>query len=183
MLLLSDYDIIIVRILDKFIRNNRKNGGKEMIGFIVFTMVQIVNSGLQTAKTMILAKSDSPHLQAFSNAVAFGFYAIVVRMIADIPLWVSVGGSMVANIVGVYIVDYTFKKIKKVKLWRIEVTLNGKAETEKMKTELLNCFVPVTYNGNSTMLLYCYTTAHSNKVIGILSKYKYEKYNIVECLK
>lgn len=90
---------------------------------LLFIVLNIANVMLQTFKT-ICTVNGGKWAAAIMNAVAFGFYTIViVYMMCDLPLLTKalvVGGC---NLIGVYIVKYIEERNLKDKLWKIEFTV------------------------------------------------------------
>ena len=68
------------------------------------------------------------------NAVAFGFYTIViVYTMCDLPLLTKAVIVGVCNLVGVYIIKYIEEKKLKDKLWKIEFTVKDCCFSEVLK--------------------------------------------------
>ena len=69
-----------------------------------FVLLNIVNVIIQTIKSLCTVKAGKT-VAALVNAVAYGFYTIVVvYMVCDLDLWVKVAVVGGANLVGVFIV-------------------------------------------------------------------------------
>ena len=62
-------------------------------------------------------------MAAVSNAVAYGFNTIVIKVIADVDMWVAVIISIVSNLIGVYFALWLTEKLRKDQLWKITVTV------------------------------------------------------------
>lgn len=128
-----------------------------MNGFIVmFITLNLVNVILQTFRAIATIKCNKL-VASLVNALAFGFYTIVVvYMVADFNLWVKVlivGGC---NFIGVYTVKYLEEKHSKNKLWLVKFTIQEKLE--KSAVSLLNeTNIPYTlYNSQGYTIIDCY---------------------------
>lgn len=92
---------------------------------IVFTVCQLINVALNTAKTIIMHKEEKIS-SSIINAITFGFYAIIVVMTASaLPLWITILITTATNLVGVYGSMWILEKFKKDKLWEIVATVQG----------------------------------------------------------
>lgn len=97
---------------------------------IVFTVCQLINVALNTAKTIIMHKEEKIS-SSIINAITFGFYAIIVVMTASsLPLWITIVITTATNLVGVYGSMWALEKFKKDKLWEIVATV-GSFDNEK----------------------------------------------------
>ena len=68
-----------------------------------FVLLNIVNVVIQTIKSLCTVKSGKT-VAALVNAVAYGFYTIVViYMVCDLDLWIKVAVVGGANLIGVFI--------------------------------------------------------------------------------
>lgn len=90
---------------------------------VIFILLNAVNVVIQTIKSLLTVKGGKI-MAAVANAIAYGFYTIVViYMVCELPLWqkvVIVGGC---NFIGVYIVKLIEEKMRRDKLWKVEVTI------------------------------------------------------------
>ena len=90
---------------------------------IVFTVCQLINVALNTAKTIIMHKEEKVS-SSIINAVTYGFYAIIVVMTASaLPLWITIVISALTNLFGVYGSMWLLDRFKKDKLWKVESTI------------------------------------------------------------
>lgn len=97
---------------------------------IVFTVCQLINVALNTAKTIIMHKEEKIS-SSIINAITFGFYAIIVVMTASaLDLWITIVITTATNLVGVYGSMWVLEKFKKDKLWEIVATVQGKKELQ-----------------------------------------------------
>lgn len=142
---------------------------------LFYLMIQLVNVVLNTLKTIITSKA-SKIPAAIINALTFGFYTIVVALTANISnLWVNIGITIVANLVGVYFSIMVLDKLRKDKLWEITATLPSLSSYIEFELQENN----ISYNIMQTcgkkeyvLHIYCPTQKESAKVKEILQKYK-----------
>ena len=91
---------------------------------ITFIILNIVNVIIQTVKSIATIKCGKGCAAAV-NAIAYGFYTIVVvYTVCDLPLWLKVVVVAICNLVGVFIVKLIEEKSRKDKLWKIEATFD-----------------------------------------------------------
>ena len=87
--------------------------------FVLFIILNIFNVVIQTAKSIITIKCGKA-AAALANAVAYGFYTVVViYMVSDLPLTYKVCVTAICNLIGVYIVKFGEEIFRKDKLWKI----------------------------------------------------------------
>ena len=89
---------------------------------LAFSVAQLINVVLSTLKSVITIKGGKG-VAAVSNAVAHGFNAIVIKVIADVDMWLAVIISIVSNLIGVYFALWLTEKMRKDQLWKITVTV------------------------------------------------------------
>ena len=86
---------------------------------VVFTVCQLINVALNTAKTIIMHKEEKIS-SSIINAVTYGFYAIIVVMTASaLPLWITIIITALTNLIGVYGSMWLLDRFKKDSLWEI----------------------------------------------------------------
>ena len=148
--------------------------------YILFYLaVQLVNVVLNTMKTIITSKGQRIPA-AIINALTFGFYTLVVALTANISnLWINMGITIVANLVGVYFSIWLLDKMRKDKLWEIVATVNFPVGSRTILLSLLkedlskNC---ISYN-------YIDTNKYNEYVFHIYSKSQKESIIIKNILK
>ena len=92
---------------------------------ILFTICQLINVALNTAKTIIMHKEEKISSSVI-NAVTYGFYAIIVVMTASaLDLWITIIISAVTNLIGVYGSMWVLERFKHDSLWEIHATISG----------------------------------------------------------
>ena len=89
----------------------------------LFIVLNIVNVILQTARSITTIKCGKT-IAALVNALAYGLYTIVIVYTnCDLNLWAKVAVVAGANLIGVYVIKSIEEKLKKDRLWKIEVSL------------------------------------------------------------
>ena len=148
---------------------------------IIFILANTLNVIIQTVKSLCTIKCGK-FVAALINALAYGFYTyILILMSAELPLLAKcfiVGGC---NFVGVYGVKYFEEKMRKDKLWKIEVTI-PKAEKDKMLAECVKRNLTYNYIDIQKYILfnfYCPTQKDSVKVKELLKDFN-AKYFVTE---
>ena len=96
--------------------------------FIVCTFANVVLSTIKSVMTIKGGKVNA----AIWNALAFGLYSYIVVLTATAPistLW-KVIITVICNLIGVYGVKLLEEKMRKDRLWKIEMTVqNDKVDT------------------------------------------------------
>lgn len=142
-----------------------------MKNLIIFALAQLTYVILTTIKNLIVAKLDNKHLSALSNAIAYGFYTLVLKMVANMPLLITATITLIANNIGVYISYWIMEKFRKDDLWKVEIyTYNN--DLEKIITDLEKHslkFLEITHN---LINVYCYTQTETQALKEILGNYK-----------
>ena len=140
---------------------------------ILFVVCTAVNVVLNTIKSILTVKGGKL-AAAIINAVTFGFYTYVVILTANENLGTTEKMLITAaiNFVGVYIVKWIEEKMRKDKLWRIDVTIPSHL-VEKIHEEMADIshsIIPTT--GKYTLFsFYCNTQAESLVVREMVKKY------------
>lgn len=96
---------------------------------VVFIFCQLINVGLNTAKTIIMHK-EKKISSSIINAVTYGFYSIIVVMTASaLPLWITILITAITNLVGVYGSMWLLDLFKRDSLWEITATVEDNQKT------------------------------------------------------
>jgi hypothetical protein len=153
----------------------------------LFASLQLINVILNSLKTLIMAKTDSPHASAIINAVTFGFYTLIVNYIAHMELIITIPVTIVTNVIGVYVTYAIFRKAKKDSLWKIEIWLPTPEDYQIMVDTLEVSQVPIRQD-SATFLTVFAATQRQSGIVGALVKDwekqgKPVKYNITEITK
>ena len=94
-----------------------------LILFIVCTFANVVLSTIKSVMTIKGGKINA----AIWNALAFGLYSyiVVLTATADISTFGKVAITMGCNLVGVYGVKLFEEKLRKDRLWKVEMTVKN----------------------------------------------------------
>lgn len=150
---------------------------------MIFIVLNVVNVVVQTIKSICTVKCGKT-LASLVNALAYGIYTVVlVYMNCDLSLWAKVAVVSGANLVGVYVVKIVEEKMRKDRLWKVEVTIPAD-EREAMICGAKNLGVSWnTYDidpDHAGFNFYCNTQADSMAVKTMLAKGFHAKYFVVE---
>lgn len=142
---------------------------------IIFIILNIVNVTLCTVEKICAVKCGKV-ISALVSALTFGVYTIVlVYMSCDLNLFLKAGIVAGCNLIGVFTVKAIQEKMRKDKMWKIEVTVNNSLKRIKMERALKQLHIP--YNCVNTCSnwmifnIFCQTQKDSAKVKEIISKY------------
>lgn len=149
---------------------------------IIFILLNAINVIIQTVKSLLTVKGGKV-VAAVANAIAYGFYTIVViYMVCELPLWqkvVIVGGC---NFIGVYIVKLIEEKMRRDKLWKVEVTIPA-AEKDNLLDECtkrgIDHYNYVDINRYYIFNFFCNTQQESRMVRELLKEFS-AKYFVSE---
>ena len=90
---------------------------------VIFIVLNVLNVIIQNVKSICTIKCGKI-MASFVNALAYGLYTIVlVYMSCDLTTWTKALIVAVCNLVGVYVVKLFEEKMRKDKLWKIELTI------------------------------------------------------------
>lgn len=152
---------------------------------IIFIILSIVNVVFSTIRSITTIKSGKTVASLISGGY-FAFYNIVLLYtVMDFPMWQKCVITFVCNVVGVWIVKLIEEKMRKDKLWKIEVTIPTK-NSETIDYELTNNFISHSYikisDKHTLFSCYCARQDQTATVTNIFSKYD-AKYFASECQK
>ena len=154
-----------------------------MITIIIFTICSLINVMLNTVKTIVMYKKNILS-SALVNAVTYGFYTVIVVLMAggEMPLGWKILLTALTNFVGVALSMMIMKKLEKDKLWKVEATVIYIRKDDVC--EMLNkAKVPYNYIdgvGKYTLFnIFCSTQKQSAAVKEILKAYE-AKYFVSE---
>ena len=149
----------------------------------LFVVLTIVNVILNTARTIVTVKGGL-FWSSFISAVAFGFYVVmIVYTVCDLPLWVKAITTALANFVGTYFVKWVEMKVRKDRLWMVDVVLTGpqiyaaKSYLDPWKIQYIE--IPISNSDSSQFHIYSKTQDESRHIRELLESYK-AKYVVVE---
>ena len=148
---------------------------------ILFIILNAVNVIIQTIKSLLTIKGGKL-IAASANAIAYGLYTVVViYMVCELPLLWKVLIIGACNFIGVFVVKLIEEKIRKEKLWKIEVTIPAN-EKDNL---LIDCermdltFNYIDIHKYFIFNFYCETKDESKTVKEMLTNYK-AKYFVSE---
>lgn len=151
-----------------------------LVLFIVLTVVNVI---LNTARTIITVKGGL-FWSSFISAIAFGFYVLViVYTVSDLPLWIKATVTALANFVGTYFVKWLEMKVRKDKLWMVDVVLTGdqiwaaKSYLDPWKIQYIE--MPISNSDSCQFHIYSKTQDESRHIRDLLKTYN-AKYIVVE---
>ena len=151
-----------------------------LVGFVVLTIVNVV---LQTARTIVTVKGGL-FWSSLISSIAFGFYTImIVWTICDLPMWLKASVTAFANFVGTYFVKYIEMKVRKDRLWMVDVVIYEK--NLKYATDYLNeheikfSEMPISNSGSHVFHIYSNTKEESSNIRELLKTFN-AKYVVVE---
>jgi len=155
------------------------------LGIIIFIIVNLINVMLSTMKSILTIKSTRIVASLF-NALSYGFYALIIKSMANYDITSVVIITIVANLVGVYSSMWILDKFKKDKLWKVTV-IPQKQDTNGLRKNLLsyelgfNEYPIITKYGNTIAFdIFTNSQKESATLKGILSFYENVKYHIAE---
>lgn len=140
---------------------------------VFFIILNTLNVIIQTVKSLATIKCGKLGA-AIANAIAFGLYTIVlVYMNCELPLWEKVIVVSFTNFIGVYTVKWFEEKIRKDKMWKIEVTVPNTqaAKVLEMCEEKQLSFNYIDIQKYVLFNFYCPTQEDSQNVKDLLKKF------------
>lgn len=142
----------------------------KLLAFFIF--LNILNVILQTYRTLVTNKGDK-WSAAIGNAIAYGVYTVVlVYTVCELPLWEKVLVVSVCNLVGVFIVKLVEERMRKDRLWKIEVTVLARYtyDIDFAMRNVPHSFLKIS-DKHTLFNFYCATQADSAKVAEIIKTY------------
>ena len=138
---------------------------------IIFFILQSINVVLSTMKSLVMIRSNNRHLSAMVNAVQYGFYAIVIKQIANLGLEITVIITIITNFLGVYISYYIMSFIQKERVWMIKTQPLKEKETNHIIEKLNECniaFNVMEIRGKQMFEIYSYSSRESEDIRKVL---------------
>ena len=155
----------------------------DMALLALFVVLTIINVILNTARTIITVKGGL-FWSSFISAIAFGFYVLViVYTVCELPLWIKATVTALANFVGTYFVKWLEMKVRRDKLWMVDVVLTGsqiyaaKSYLDPWKIQYIE--IPISNSDSSQFHIYSKTQDESRHIRDLLKTYN-AKYVVVE---
>ena len=148
----------------------------------LFLILSIINVIFSTIRSITTIKSGKTVASLISGGY-FAFYNIMlIYTVADFPMWEKCLITFVCNIIGVWVVKWIEEKMRKDKLWKVEVTVpneqveNLLADCLYMNIEHYNYWDAYQYK---VFNFYCATQKESAIVKQLLNNHKV-KYFVTE---
>ena len=151
--------------------------------FVIFVVLNVLNVIIQTVKSICTIKCGKVGA-ALINALAYGLYTIVlVYMSCELDLWTKAIVVALCNLIGVYVVKLIEEKMRKDKLWKIELTVKNN-DSDNLSVELKNFKIPYTWitasdEKHTIFNIYCATQKESLFVKAIAERFN-AKYFVTE---
>lgn len=140
---------------------------------ILFIVLNIANVIIQTVKSLCTINCGKT-VAALVNALAYGLYTVVlVYTVCELPLFLKAGVVAVCNLVGVFVVKWIEEKLRKDRLWKIEMTV-AKENADTIHYRLSNLFIPNNYviaGKWAIFSCYCADKNQSELALGIGEEY------------
>ena len=139
---------------------------------IIFILANTLNVILNTWKSIVTVKGGKVAAAAV-NALTFGFYTYIIILTASAELDMFIKCIVVAacNFIGVYGVKLIEEKMRKDKMWKVEMTIRDNGFTSAAMHGALNAAnIPNSYieAGNHAIFnCYCATQADTAKALSI----------------
>lgn len=152
--------------------------------FITFIALSIINVIFSTIRSITTIKSGKTIASIISGGY-FAFYNIMlIYTVADFPMWQKCVITFACNVVGVWIVKLVEEKMRKDKLWKIEVTVKQRDKV-KLVEELVKKDIPFsmirTVNAEYTKIeAYAATQKESREIKEIIEQLETAKYFVTE---
>lgn len=154
-----------------------------MTFLITFIVLSIVNVIFSTIRSITTIKSGKTVASLISGGY-FAFYNIMlIYTVADFPMWEKCLITFICNVVGVFIVKLVEEKMRKDRLWKVEMTVRARL-TEDVKEFLESVSIPYNFvideTGRYTIFnVYCATQKESACVKELIHKF-HAKYFVSE---
>lgn len=152
---------------------------KFLLTFIILSTINVVFSTIRSITTIKSGK-------AVASLISGGYYAfyniMLIYTVADFPMWEKCVITFVCNVLGVWIVKWIEEKMRKDKLWKVEVTVPNE-EVERLLSDCLYMNIEH-YNyidayQYKVFNFYCATQKESIMIKELLKNYKV-KYFVTE---
>lgn len=152
---------------------------KFLLTFIILSTINVVFSTIRSITTIKSGKA----VASLISGGYFAFYNIMlIYTVADFPMWEKCVITFVCNVLGVWVVKWIEEKMRKDKLWKVEVTVPNE-EVERLLSDCLYMNIEH-YNyidayQYKVFNFYCATQKESMMVKELLKNYKV-KYFVTE---
>ena len=141
---------------------------------ITFILANTLNVILNTWKSIVTVKGGKVAAAAV-NALTFGFYTYIIILTASATLGLIPKCIIVAacNFIGVYGVKLIEEKMRKDKMWKIEMTVQA-SDAETVHYNLSNHFIPNHYimaGKHAVFSCFCETKNQTDTALAIGKTY------------
>lgn len=89
---------------------------------LYFFIISLINVILSSTKSICTVRYGRG-VNVLTNVIAYSFYTVVVKQTADLPLVITVISTAIANALGVWLSYLILDKIRKDRLWKVEVVI------------------------------------------------------------
>lgn len=149
---------------------------------LTFIILNIINVVLQTIKSLATVKCGKG-VAAVVNALAYGLYTyVIIYTNADLPMFTKACVVALTNLIGVYIVKSVEEKMRKDKLWLIQLAIKDE-ELGKLLEPLMETNVPfstIDTTGSRTLVNVYSATQKDSELIKEIAKNLDVKYFVSE---
>lgn len=141
---------------------------------IIFALCTLLNVVLATIKSVMTIKGTKVSAAVW-NALSFGLYSYIVILTAtaDLTTLEKVIVTVVCNLIGVYGVKWVEEKMRKDKMWKLEMTVLA-VEADAMHKALEDADIPNHYTDagrHAAFSCYCSTKAETDTALAIGEKF------------
>lgn len=149
---------------------------------LIFIALSVCNVVFSTIKSITTIKSTKG-VASFISACYYAYYNIVLLFtVADFPMWQKCLVTFACNLVGVFIVKWAEEKMRRDKMWKIEMTVPA-TRTQELHEVLTERGIPHNFIpdlGKYTAFnLYCATQKESAFARELVEQYG-AKYFVAE---
>lgn len=150
---------------------------------IIFIGLSIINVVFSTIRSITTIKSGKV-VASLINGGYFAFYNIMlIYTVMDFPMWQKCVITFGCNVIGVFIVKLIEEKMRKDKMWKVEVTILTRY-CDVVDSDLED--IPHSYirlsDKHTVFNFYCATQNETKKVTDICNQYG-ARYFASECQK
>lgn len=141
---------------------------------IIFALATLLNVVLATIKSVMTIKGTKISAAVW-NALSFGLYSYIVILTAtaDLTTLEKVVVTVVCNLIGVYGVKWVEEKMRKDRMWKLEMTVLS-TEADAMHRALEDANIPnhyVSAGRHAAFSCYCATKADTDAALTIGEKF------------
>ena len=112
---------------------------------VTFIILSIINVVFSTVRSLTTIKSGKTVASLISGGY-FAFYNVMlVYTVANFPMWQKCLITFCCNVIGVWIVKFIEEKMRKDKMWKVEVAIPGRFNPSDIKKRISLCGIPCNY--------------------------------------